>query len=122
MAYCLLRAGLPQDEIPTGVAIGLAESNGETNALGHVATAVPYDSNYDHGVWQISNKWHPEKLQKHSRWRDPYENAKIVVWIFEEAGNSWKPWNTYGSDAYLKFMTAAKLAALAPFPPQYGWM
>lgn len=116
MAWCLLQAGFTGADIVIGVAVGLAESKGDTDALGHV-DASP---NFDHGVWQISGKWHGEKFQQYPNWRDPLDNARLARLVFLEAGSKWTAWTTFKNGSHLAWMDEGKLAAAAPFRPAYA--
>jgi hypothetical protein len=127
MAWCLLRAGFTPEQAEIGVAVGMAESGGDTEVLGKRATDDPSYGNHDHGWLQISNKWHAAKIQATPDWRDPVVNAQLAKQVFDETEqihrnrgetpNGWKAWAVFGSGSYVKFLPAAELAMAAPWPP-----
>jgi hypothetical protein len=139
MAWCLKQAGFTGIDQPTqldnivlGVAIGLAESLGETDALA-ITSSGSNVGNRDHGVWQISGKFHGDKIQRTPNWRDPLVNARLTKAIYDEAiragrSSGWQPWATYkvdpdtGKAFYMEFLAAARIAATATWAPSYpGW-
>lgn len=125
MAWCLKTAGFTGADIITGVAVGIAESGGETDVIGSATSGTT--NNRDHGVWQISNRWHSAKLQSLTNWRDPLVNARLAKLVFEEtvrAGKvGWSAWAVYNSGSYEQFIEAAKIGAQYPFKPEYpGWL
>jgi hypothetical protein len=103
------------DDLVTAVAVALAESGGDTEALGHRALTDPAYANYDHGLWQISGKWHGEKLRAQPDWRDPFTSAGLAYAVWQ--GQGWSAWAVFNSGAYTKHLAAAKLAVAEPFPP-----
>lgn len=121
MAWCLQNAGFPAADVITGVAVGIAESGGETDVIGSATSGTT--NNRDHGVWQISNRWHSAKLQKLPDWRDPLVNAKLAKQVFDEtvrAGKvGWTAWAVYNSGSYEPFLEAAKIGVGSPFRPAY---
>jgi hypothetical protein len=135
IAWVGQKAGFTGNDLVIFVAVCLAESDGDTDALGHRSTSDPAYGNYDHGLVQISNKWHSAKLLavalKGEDWRDPYVNARLGKQAFDEfvkAGKvGWTAWSTYNPStkpdgtvvppSYLKYLPAAKLAVVRPFPP-----
>jgi hypothetical protein len=112
-------AGLDGGQAFHATAIALGESGGRTDAIGQ----VPTSPNRDLGLWQISSKWHADKLVRF-RWRDPYDNARMMRLVFDAAGQRWIPWNVYRSGAWEAHADAAWLAMSAPWEPppaQAGW-
>lgn len=125
MAWCLQAAGFVAADVITGVAVGIAESGGETDVIGSATSGTT--NNRDHGVWQISNRWHGAKLQKTPNWRDPLVNAQLAKQVFEETARTgkvgWTAWSVYNSGSYEPFVEAAKIGAAFPFRPAYpGWV
>jgi hypothetical protein len=133
MAFCLVQAGFsgidPISNLPhvvVGVAVGLAESSGNTDALGKV-TIAPVSGNFDHGWMQISNRWHGTKLQRTSDWRNPYVNAKLAKQVFDETVeiqkkknlplSGWPAWATFNSGSFKQWVPFAQLGAASPFAP-----
>jgi hypothetical protein len=121
MAWCLQTAGFAGADVITGIAVGIAESGGETDVIGSATSGTT--NNRDHGVWQISNRWHGAKMQKLPDWRDPLVNAKLAKQVFDEtvrAGKvGWTAWAVYNSGSYEPFLEAAKIGVQAPFKPAY---
>lgn len=128
IAWCAQQAGFAGNDLVIAVAIALAESNGDTDALGSVttpnATTGVVSGNFDHGLWQISNKFHGAKLKANPNWRNPLVNAGLARLVFLEAqkiktnaGDGWKAWSTYTSASYAKKLPFAQLGVAAPFQP-----
>ena len=101
IAALAMAAGWPNSEIPRAVAVCLAESNGETEAVSTTG---------DFGLWQINQAAHPTM----SNLRDPTTNAQDAVQIWKDAGNSWSPWTTFKNGTYLIYMGRGMAAAAAP--------
>lgn len=93
-------AGFSGDDLNTAIAIALAESSGNPNALGDL-NITPGGSV---GLWQVNLKYHPEYTQE--QLRDPQINAEAAFAIYQAAGNSFSPWSTFKSGAYLAHMPA----------------
>ena len=123
IAWCAAKAGWRGDDIATAVAVALAESEGDTEALGYVKGAVgkPASGNFDHGLFQISSLWHGAALMLAGHtWRDPLVNAGLAFKIWTEAGNTWKPWSTYVGGKHTPLLPFGVKAALYPWaPPVY---
>lgn len=101
--------GWPAAEVPRSVAVALAESQGYTEAEGDVALE---DAKWGPSVgpWQVRSL----KAQRGTGGvRDELAllnasfNARSAHSIWVEAGNSFSPWSTYKSGAYLLYMPAA---------------
>jgi len=99
------------------VAIALAESGGDTNVMGRSPdTSLPTNrGNWDHGLWQISNRWHGEKLATMGNWRDPYVNGQMAARAYFERG--FEAWSVYTSKSYEKFLFDAGIAMQFPVAP-----
>jgi hypothetical protein len=89
-----LQAGFPQADAPTASAVGLAESSGRTDAI---------SPTNDYGVMQINRSAHPELFQQYI-WNDPAQNMKMAFIVYQQAGNSFRPWSTFKSGRYRLFL------------------
>jgi lysozyme-like protein len=92
-------AGFTGDDLATAVSIALAESGGNPQAYNPeraANTPVGYGS---FGLWQIYLKAHPEF--KGQNLFDPQLNASAAFAVYSSAGNSFRPWSTFGNGAYL---------------------
>ncbi len=103
LAVLARTAGLAEGQIPTAVAIALAESRGN-------ASAKNFNTNgsIDFGIWQINNAAHPEYATD-PLLSNPNYNAAAMKAIYTTAGN-WSPWSTYKSAAYGQFMSRGSTA------------
>lgn len=117
IAYVARWAGFTDDELPIAVAVALAESGGVTDVIGPVTATGPSAGNRDHGLFQISNRWHGDKLQATPNWRSPYVNAAMARRIYLDAGSKWTPWHVFTSGAYQTRMAEAQIGARFPFKP-----
>ena len=81
-------------------AIALAESSGHRLAVGDKSLAPTNGPAI--GLWQINSAKHtdytPDELY------DPATNAAEAFAIYSSAGNSFRPWTTYNSGAYMQYM------------------
>lgn len=103
-------AGFPPDQIPTAVAVALAESGGETTATNKNSNAST-----DYGLWQI-NTIHGQLLNQGDKF-NPLDNAKMAYTVWQRAGNKWTPWTVFKSSAYRTRMAEASLGAAKPTDP-----
>jgi len=101
--------GMPEDKIPTMVAIALAESAGKTDAH----NPVPPDDSY--GLWQINmiGNLGPARrkeygLKSNEELKDPRKNAKAALAVLKSQGLS--AWSVYKSGAYKTHLGKAKSA------------
>jgi hypothetical protein len=101
-------AGFPADQIPTAVAVALAESGGDPAAV----NSANRNGSVDYGLWQI-NTVHGALLQQGNKF-DPAANAKMALSVYRGAGSKWTPWSVYNSRTYLTYMPQGTLAAAAP--------
>jgi hypothetical protein len=121
IAHCIASTKLPAAEWATAVAVALAESGGETDALGvNDKGAVPNPApvtwgSYDCGLWQVNNYWHAAKMVG-LNWRDPYANAELAYRAWLEGKSTWRPWSTFNSGAHVRFMPHAAIGVAHPFP------
>ena len=113
------QAGIPEKEIPTMVAIAMAESGGDSGAHN---TTYP-DNSY--GLWQINMLDEPgymlgaERrkqfgLKSNEELFDPVKNAKAAYAIYKQQG--FGAWSVYTSGRYKDFLPAAKKAQASPAP------
>lgn len=109
-ANFLRAAGIPESQIPTGVAIGMAESHLRPGA--HNPNASTGDNSY--GIWQINmiGKMGPDRRNKlgitnNDALFDPATNARAAAMI-SGGGSNWHPWSTFGK--HEKYMGQVKSA------------
>jgi len=95
-------AGFRDEDLVTAVAVALAESSGNPGAVGD-QSITPGGSV---GLWQINLKWHPEYTAESLK--DPQVNANAAFAIYSAAGDSFTPWSTFKTGAYLAHMSAAQ--------------
>jgi len=101
-------AGFRGQDLTVAVAVAMAESGGDTRAH----NPVPPDDSY--GLWQINmiGSLGPARrdqfdLDGDRELFDPEENAK-AAWAISGHGDSFRPWTTYTSGAYEKFLDDAR--------------
>lgn len=111
MNFAQLRAlaisvGFPDPD--TAAAIAMAESGGDTSAIG--------DDGTSYGLWQIHLPAHPQYNAQSLL--DANYNA-VAAFAISDSGTNWTPWSTYNSGAYEQYMpspspgiVALKAAAL----------
>lgn len=105
----LAQAAGAAGDVTTAVAVALAESGGDTAAVGKNA-----DGSRDRGLWQINDQAHPEVSDSCAF--DPACNARAAYTI----SNGWtdfSAWTVYTTGAYLQFMPQAG-TAVQQAPPQ----
>lgn len=107
-------AGFSGTNLAKAVAIALAESGGNPNA--HNGKAP--DNSY--GLWQINmiGSLGPARrkqfgLSSNNALFDPQVNAR-AAYAIAGGGKTFRPWTTYTSGAYLRFMSRANTAAGNP--------
>jgi hypothetical protein len=101
------QAGFPPDQIATAVAVAMAESGGDPNAVNR-----NNNGSTDYGLWQI-NTIHGSLLNQGNKF-DPAANAKMALTVYQKAGNKWTPWTVYKTQSYRTFLPEATLAAARP--------
>lgn len=101
-------AGGPQPIAPItdsnaviAVAIALAESGGNTDAVGGPNS----NGTFDYGLWQINSIHNPAERDKHSA-----ASNWLLAWRIAGMGMSWSPWAAYNNNAYKKHLPAAEAA------------
>ena len=116
------QAGIPEDKIPTMVAIAMAESGGDSNAHN------PKYPDNSFGLWQINMLDEPgyqlgaERRQKYGlssneESKDPLTNAKAAFDILNSQGLG--AWSVYTSGKYKDFLPDAQ-AAISSTPRSTG--
>jgi hypothetical protein len=97
------KAGFPHDQLATAGAVAMAESSGNTTARNSIGAS---------GLWQILQSAHPEFAAqwKSGAWKDPVENARMALSVWQAAGKSWRPWVQYTTGVYRVHLTAANTA------------
>lgn len=119
VAQALDKAGFPESEWVTGVAVARRESSFVPDLIGAVNSSTrdydPENASWDFGLWQISYKWHSEMLNDPQYdWVNPTDNAKMAKRLFDGsvkthgAGMGWRPWHTYTSGNYKVYIDMAK--------------
>jgi hypothetical protein len=93
-------AGGPANEASTAAAIAEAESTLNAKA---VQQGQPYSST-GWGLWQITPGNSVPSVGTDSQLLNPLTNAKAAVVKYKAAGNSFSPWTTFTSGAYLKYL------------------
>jgi hypothetical protein len=104
-------AGFPASQIPTAVAIALAESGGSTS----IVSRPNSDGSVDKGLWQINSKAHADLLSRYD-YSNPHDNAKMAFIIYSQAGNRWTPWTTFNTGSYRLFLNKGSAGAGNPLP------
>lgn len=95
-------AGFAGDDLPTAVAIALAESGGDSqNQTGDGGTSW--------GLWQIHWTVHPE-FDK-SQLLDPQYNANAAYALYSRAGGAFTDWSAYNNGKFAGFLPAAQVAS-----------
>jgi Lysozyme like domain len=95
-------AGFSGPDLQVAVAVALAESSGNTGAVGDLLI-TPGGSI---GLWQINLKAHPEYTA--AQLTDPQANANAAYAIYSAAGSTFSPWSTYTNGAYSAYIVTAQ--------------
>ena len=108
IAIVAQEAGFTGHDLVIAVAVALAESGGNANAIGDVTIGGSF------GLWQVFCKAHPHLIPPEHpdsvAWYDPYQNAR---WAYEiSGGNNWRPWSTFKHGTYQAFMDIAQEAVV----------
>jgi hypothetical protein len=108
IAIVAQEAGFTGHNLVIAVAVALAESGGNANAVGDVTIGGSF------GLWQVFCKAHPHLIPPTTpdsvAWYDPYQNAK---WAYEiSGGDNWRPWSTFKHGTYQAFMDEAQEAVV----------
>jgi len=99
-------AGFSGADLVTAVAIALAESSGNPNAIGDVNLGGSI------GLWQIYLPDHPEYSAPGLF--DPQANADAAFAIYQAAGNSFSPWTTFKTGAYTENLSVSAPPVMSP--------
>lgn len=99
-------AGFSGGDLAVAVAIAYAESSGNPNAVGDV------DLGRSIGLWQINLAAHPEYTEEELY--GPQTNANAAFAIYQAAGNSFSPWTTYKTGAYIEQLSRSDVSPLIP--------
>lgn len=107
-------AGFSGNDLITAVAVAMAESGGNPDALGDVGIGQG-----SFGLWQISSLYHPEFGPDFASLYDPQTNANAAFEVYQAAGNSFSPWSTFKAGTYQQFVSsvAAAVAVLVTQNP-----
>lgn len=104
-------AGFSQQAAPIASAIAIAESSGNPRAF----NPKPPDLSY--GLWQINmiGRLGPERrarfgLRSNEDLFDPATNAR-AAYVISSRGSNFRPWTTYTSGAYKRYLTQGQIAA-----------
>jgi len=97
-------------ELEVAVAIAGAESSYRPTA------SLTYHGAHMRGLWQINDGAHPALIRP-GDWRNPADNAWMAHQVWLQAGRSWRPWSTYTSGSYRRFLAPVRATAAA-FAPQ----
>jgi hypothetical protein len=108
IAGVVRNAGFPPEQVTTAVAVALAESGGNTEAVNRANR----NGSVDYGLFQI-NTVHGSLLSSGDKF-DPNANARMALTVFRQAGNKWTPWSVYNSGSYRAQIPRATLGAAAP--------
>lgn len=95
--------GLHGQSLVLSVAVGIAESDGWTHAQ-----LINTDCSRDRGLWQISDRWHPEVSDGQAF--DP-AGAASAMYAISSRGSNWSPWVAYNNGSYQQHMSRAQDAA-----------
>ena len=120
----LHKAGFPESEWVTGVAIARRESSFVPNLIGAVNYDTrgydPENASWDFGLFQISFKWNARLMKgddKLGEWDNPDDNARMAKFLFDESvrrgHEGWRPWHTYTSGNYRVYLDLATEAVEA---------
>jgi hypothetical protein len=99
------QAGFTGANLGIAVAVALAESGGNTDAV----NTANSDGSTDRGLFQI-NSVHSDLLSS-GQWNNPNDNARMAYSVWH--GQGWQGWSTYNNGKYLLFLSRGKAAASA---------
>jgi cell wall-associated NlpC family hydrolase len=120
VADVAFRAGFRGEALVTAVAVSTAENGAHQVDLVHNNSKTAQNlidayvgrkeviTSRDRGLWQINDRAHPDVTDAMAF--DPLKNAQAAYRI-SGGGTNFKPWVTYNSGAYKKFLTEARTAA-----------
>jgi hypothetical protein len=101
-------ADIPERDIPMMLAIAMAESKGDSDAIGDTKLVNDkWDASI--GLFQVRSLKNPEKYNKADKLRvkdklfDPVYNAKVAYEISKK-GKDYTDWSTYNDNSYREFL------------------
>jgi len=100
------KAGFRGEDLATAVAIAYAESGGDARAYNPETAAGTPPGEGSYGLWQIYLKAHPEF--KGLDLFDPQTNANTAFRVYQQAGNSFRPWSTFKSGTFSAHLLRAQ--------------
>lgn len=100
------QAGWPEELVPLGTRIALAESGGNSGTDTVQSGLDPNRQNeYSIGLFQVNYKAHKPMLDEmgisEADLRDPLINAKVALKIYQMQG--WQAWGAYTNGSYLRY-------------------
>lgn len=98
-------AGFAGNDLVTAVAVALAESGGNPNALGDTMIGSGTGS---FGLWQINADAHPEYGPDFTQLYDPQTNANAAYAVYSAAGDSFTPWTTFKTGSYSGYVASVE--------------
>lgn len=104
----LVQAGIPVKDHALMIAIAMAESSGNPDAIGD-KDLVNDKWGESIGLFQIRSLKDPnayggaDRLRVKEELFDPVQNAKVAYEISKK-GQDWTPWSTFTNDAYKKYL------------------
>jgi TP901 family phage tail tape measure protein len=101
--------GLRGNDLRIAIAVAGAESGWKPGAIGENKNQAGQVVSKDYGLWQINNKAHP--TYDTGRLLEVAYNAKAMSAISSH-GHDWTPWSAYKNDAYKRYLTTARNAAM----------
>jgi hypothetical protein len=106
-------AGFRGGALATAVAVSLAESGGRVRArcynTGHGCRSAPFagQRSVDRGLWQINDRAHPDVSMAVA---DSPSGAARAAWQISGHGRNWRPWSSFNSGSYARFLPRARAA------------
>lgn len=116
MGRYLIGAGFPPDKIARMIAIGYAESGGNTDAIGPPPNEPPAaDGGRGYGVWQIESVHTiADFFPPSNNWKDPGRNAAEARKVYGSQGlAAWSSHTNGAADAHQGQANQDALAAVA---------
>lgn len=92
-----LAAAAGMADSSTAAAIAMAESHGDSKAVGDNGTSI--------GLWQIHVPTAPKEYANADMLKHPGFNAQAANAI-SSGGTNWQPWTTFRTGAYKKYLPA----------------